>query len=135
MLKREWGFKTLGLLVLTLALLTTLACGLTSSPTPTPIPTPVPTDIVFKVDAGKESEFSFNMREGSTFNYSFKSDLDINASIVDPRGNMRASWDRVYQHEGSYIADTPGIHRMVFDNSFSLFTGKNVALRYQVVHR
>ena len=129
MLKREWGFRTLGLLALTLTLLMALACGLTSSPTP------VPTDTVFKVNAGKEYEVSFDMREGSTFNYAFKSDLDINALIVDPRGNMRASWDRVYQHEGSYIADTPGIHRMVFDNSFSLLTAKNVSLRYQVIHR
>ena len=73
------------------------------------------------------------MPTDSRVEYRFQSDLDINVWVIDPQGNRLAGADRVLQDSGSVKAATLGTYDLVFDNSFSLFTGKIVDLTYRVV--
>ena len=121
----------IGLLVLAIVL---GGCG-TLAPTATPTPTPVPfKDISFKVSAGSEYRVSLSMDAGSRLEFQFQSDLDINVWMLDPIGGSLGRWDRVDALSGTSItAKTDGVHFLVFDNSFSVFTGKAVDLKYRVV--
>ena len=120
----------IGLLVLAIVL---GGCG-TLAPTAIPTPTPVPfKDISFKVSAGSEYRVSLSMDASSRLEFQFQSDLDINVQMLDPIGGSLGRWDRVDALSGTSItAKTDGVHLLVFDNSFSVFTGKAVDLKYRV---
>ncbi len=124
------------MLLLALGTFLGVACSenILSESTPTPLPTPVPfKDTSFKVPAGNEYQLSLSMTAGSTFEYRFQSDLDINVRIIDPFGDSMVSWERVLENSGTTMANVTGVHQVVFDNSFSLFTSKTVQLSYRMV--
>ncbi len=77
---------------------------------------------------------SLSMEASSRLEFQFQSDLDINVQMLDPIGGSLGRWDRVDALSGiSTTATTEGVHFLVFDNSFSVFTGKAVDLKYRVV--
>lgn len=124
------------LVTLLLLALGPAGCTLVSTPTPTPIPTPTPVPFknsAFKVNAGSTYTVPFDVAGGTRVEYSYASDLDFNFLITDPQGNVISYADRSLRNQGSFIADRLGRYTLHFDNEFSLFTGKNVSLRYRVV--
>ena len=61
------------------------------------------------------------------------SNLDINVELIDPLGAQLGRWSKVDSLSGEATARNTGVHTMLFDNSYSLFTSKDVDLRYRVV--
>lgn len=60
------------------------------------------------------------------------SDLDINFRVQDPAGNNINVWDRVTRTSFSFTTTSRGTYKLIFDNSFSLTTAKNVNLSFTV---
>lgn len=87
----------------------------------------------FKVPAGKEYRINFNLPAGATVEYRFKSSLEIDVRFEDPMQNRLASSSRAYNDNNSVTVDSLGTYTLVFDNSFSLFAGKDVDLTYRAV--
>ena len=108
----------------------------TPQPTPTftpqPTPTPISRQATFKVDAGQTYEVSIDVEEGSEISYRFTSDLDVNFMIVDPYDALLRQISRVESANGSIVARDKGRHRLIFDNSFSIFASKTIDLNYIV---
>ena len=95
----------------------------------------VPTQSVsFKVSAGDAYRVTLSMSAGSSFEYRFVSDLDINVFFTDPFGAQIGRWERIKSIGKTRIGvEATGVHALVFDNSFSMFTSKSVDLTYRVV--
>lgn len=136
--------RALTIFVVTAVAMLVMACGSGAAPTPiptrspTPIPTPTPTPVPFnttsfKVSAGEFYTVRANMESGSRLEYRFSSDLDIDVRVVDPLGNVLSRSSRTYEDSGSVVANSLGTYELVFDNSFSVFAGKDVTLRYRIV--
>ena len=104
------------------------ACSLASTPTPVPF-----TNQSFKVPAGTEHKIIFNLPAGATVEYRFQSSPDIDVRFEDPNGNRLASLSRAYSGSGGVTVYSLGTYALVFDNSFSPFTGKDVNLTYRAV--
>ena len=107
-----------------------------SDPTATPIPTPtaVPFHTTsFKVGSGSTYELRFDIQAGSTIEFEFASDLDINFRITDPLDNIVYKSDRVFKDEGRVTGRSRGRYTLIFDNGFSFFTSKAVTARSRVV--
>ena len=99
-----------------------------------PSPTRVPLGSVsFKVGAGEEYSVNIGMTEGARFEFQFRSDLDIDVKLLGPFDNNIGNWPRVESLTADIVAEVTGVHTLVFDNSFSLITGKLVNLTYRVV--
>ena len=128
----------LGLLLLGMPVLASVACGLFQpEPTPMPLPTPTPvpfTAITFDVPAGQAHDARLQAGVGYLIEFRFDSDLDINVSLYDPHGFEVSRWHRVESHSGvQHIAEKNGVYVLRFDNSFSLFTSKRVSVAMRVV--
>ena len=128
----------LGLLLLGMPVLASVACGLFQpEPTPTPLPTPTPvpfTAITFKVPPGQEHETRLQAGVGYLIEFRFDSDSDVNVSLSDPHGYEVGRWHRLDSHSGvQHIAEKNGVYVLRFDNSFSVFTSKRVSVTMRVV--
>ena len=95
-----------------------------------PTPEPITETSRFKVSAGSVQELSLHMPAESRLEFRFNSDLDINVEFRDPYGKPLGSWDRVTTLTRTITAKTTGLHVLAFDNSFSLFASKDVAVTY-----
>ena len=107
-----------------------------ADPTATMVPTPtvVPfSTISFKVGSRSTYEIPFDMRAGSTIEFGFASDLDINFRVTDPLENTVYKSDRVFNDEGRITARSRGRFTLIFDNGFSVFASKAVSVRYRVI--
>ena len=104
----------------------------TPTHTPTPTPTPISRQITFKVGAGDTYQIPIDVRVGTEISYRFTVDLDLDFRIVDPYDSLLRQIPRVKRADGSLIAKFEGRYRLIFDNSFSLFTSKTVNLNYVV---
>ena len=102
----------------------------TSEPTPTP--TPISRQITFKVEAGEAYEVPIDVKRGTEISYRFAADLDVDFRIVDPYDDLLREAPRVRRADGSLIASVEGRHRLIFDNSFSVFTPKTIDLNYVI---
>ena len=101
-----------------------------ANPTPTMVPT---TNTVFKVGSRSKYRLNFDISVGSTIEFKFSADLDLNFIIRDPLDNVVYQSDRVFNDEGRVTANRSGRYTLVFDNGFSLFASKNVTIAYRVV--
>ena len=123
-----------GLIIVLILMSLAGACSIVSTPTTVPTPTPVPfKNQSFKVPAGTEHKIIFNLPAGATVEYRFQSSPDIDVRFEDPSGNRLASLSRAYSGSGGVTVNSLGTYALVFDNSFSLFTGKDVNLTYRAV--
>ena len=114
-----------GLVFLLAVLVAPVACSGSSTPWET---------VAFKVDARDAYRVSLSLDEGWRLEYRFTSDLDIDFYITDPLGGTVVSSPRTTAiSNGRYVAGSSGVYRLVFENGFSLFTGKSVTLTYLVV--
>ena len=104
------------------------ACGVAATPTPVPWET-----TTFKVPAGNEYRLALPVPAGARIEYKFNADLDINVWLLDPLGNRMVGADRVERASGRGTAKSLGTYVLLFDNSYSLFTGKSVNLTYRVL--
>ena len=107
-----------------------------ADPTATTVPTPtvVPfSTISFKVGSRSNYEIPFDVQAGSTIEFEFASDLDINFRVTDPLENTLYKSDRVFRDEGRIAARSRGRYTLIFDNGFSLFTSKAVSAKYRVI--
>ena len=83
--------------------------------------------------------FGRNLMEGTKIQYSFvvrdpeEKDLEIGYKILDTETAVVVSRDRVKFDEGIVVVTKPGAYTLEFDNSFSWFTEKNIALCYEIV--
>ena len=114
------------------------ACGSpepVATPTPTPTPTPVPFEtFTFKVGAGTSSGLEVHALRGTRIEVQVTSDNDINLELRAPDGSQIQQWHRVISTPTiRHVATAAGTHRVVFDNSFSMFTSKTVTVRYRAV--
>ena len=117
-----------GLIIILILMSLAGACSLASTPTPVPF-----TNQSFKVPSGREHKILFNLPAGATVEYRFQSSPDIDVRFEDPMGNHLAQLSRAYNGSSSVTVDSLGTYALVFDNSFSLFTGKDVSLTYRAV--
>ena len=124
---RAAGTPTLGLLLVSL-----LGCQYLTTPVPTPTAVPFKT-LAFKVAARSSYPVRLDLPAMARVEYSFSSNLDLYFEVTDPQGNPITSSGRVLADEGMFTAPVLGRYTLVFDNGFSLFSGKNVKLRYRVV--
>ena len=78
-------------------------------------------------------------KEGAWLRYCFKVNdpeekgLDVNYKLVDPSGRVVTFRESVKSDVGTVIVTHPGTYTLEFDNSFSWFTGKYMALCYGIV--
>ena len=93
--------------------------------------------ISVNVPAGRSYEIPLYVKKGWEIGYRWKvSDesegglLDVNFELYDPKGNSLAAHDREPDGEGKFVVDVAGLHTLVFNNEFSLFTSKNIAVVY-----
>jgi hypothetical protein len=106
----------------------------TLTPAPTPTPTPVPfTTSAFKVTAGSVYKVPIDLPAGARVEYRYSADLDLDFRVTDPQGNAVRRASRSLGDEGNFVADRLGRYTLEFDNTFSLFAGKNVSLTYRAV--
>lgn len=99
--------------------------------TPTPTPVPISKSASFKVPAGDTYEVSvIPPWDGASVQGFMQTDLDINFLIKDPLGNSLADWGRVTSTDFSFRTQSRGTYKLVFDNTFSVFTSKNVSVSY-----
>ena len=78
--------------------------------------------VVLKADAGAEIGYRFILQRN-----------DLSFILLDHSGNVVAEEVRVEGAEGSVTAKTTGQYTLVFDNTFSLFTSKDVDFAYAVM--
>ena len=91
------------------------------------------------VRANSYREIPVRAVEGGSLRYSYQivddtatQDLDINFVLLDSRGEIAAFEERVKSGEGT-LELAEGIYTIVFDNSYSLFTSKDIEFWYDVV--
>ncbi len=77
--------------------------------------------------------------EGGSLRYSYQivddtatQDLDIDFVLLDPRGEVAAFEEKVKRGMRT-LQLSKGTHTLVFDNSYSLFTSKEIVFWYEVV--
>ena len=84
-------------------------------------------------------ELSFALEEGTEVRYSFivhedpNQNIDVTFFILAPTGNAVAFHERVKGGEGRIVAQESGRYTLVVDNSFSIFTSKDVTLFYGIM--
>ena len=59
--------------------------------------------------------------------------IDVTFFILAPTGNAVAFHERVKGGEGRIVAQESGRYTLVVDNSFSIFTSKDVTLFYGIM--
>ena len=89
-------------------------------------------ELNFEVKAGEESPIPFQLYAGESLQYSFVSDLDVNFRIYGPDGSELLRWDRTFSADGTIMADTAGVYTLLWDNTFSVLTGKEVTFAYAI---
>ena len=88
----------------------------------------------FNVKAGETHEIPLDVETGYEIAYRFKTEEnDLNFGISDPLGNFVATELRVESGDGRIVANDSGRYTLVFDNSFSIFTSKDVTLDYAIL--
>ena len=94
-------------------------------------------DITVNVPAGRSHEIPLYVKKGWEISYRWKvldesegGSLDVDFGLYDPKGNSLAAHNREPNGEGNFAVDVTGLHTLVFDNEFSLFTSKNIAVTY-----
>ncbi len=91
----------------------------------------------FAVRAGTYYSFSFPLvQSGSTIEIQFTTtggSNDVKFGIEGPTGAYVVDDGRVYGTQSvTYTVEQTGSYRLIFDNSYSIFTSKAVILRYRV---
>lgn len=93
-------------------------------------------DNSFTVEAMHEVTLTPNMRNGAVLEGYFTirgGNDDINFAIEDPQGNIVLSINKATgRYDFSYTAPSAGFYTMHFDNTFSLFTSKQIYIHYRV---
>lgn len=91
------------------------------------------------VSANSYREIPVRAVEGGSLRYSYQivddtatQDLDIDFVLLDPRGEVAAFEEKVKRGMRT-LQLSKGTHTLVFDNSYSLFTSKEIVFRYDVV--
>lgn len=89
------------------------------------------------VDSGTTRSLTLNLQRGASVSGSISveggSGNDIDFYITDPSGNQVVTERRVQRGTNfSFTANTGGAHTFYFDNSFSVFSDKQVNLTYDV---
>ena len=91
------------------------------------------------VSANSYREIPVRAVEGGSLRYSYQivddtatQDLDIDFVLLDPRGEVTAFEEKVKRGMRT-LQLSKGTHTLVFDNSYSLFTSKEIVFRYDVV--
>ena len=88
---------------------------------------------LFEIPAGENHQVGFDVDAGTEINYQWYADLDLDFGISDPTGRFIETHSRVESWEGTHVATSSGHYSLVFDNDFSLFASKTVALNYVIV--
>ncbi len=90
----------------------------------------------FTVSPGQQYTISIDLRQGAVIEGYLTvigGNNDVRFYIKDSYGNIVLDKNRVTdRYDFSYTAASAGFHTMYFDNSFSIFTGKQVLLHYRV---
>ena len=81
----------------------------------------------FDVETGTEIRYSFAVHEG------IGQDIDVTFVVLDPSGKAVVLHERVKNAQGSIVTRDSGRYTLVVDNSFSLFTSKDITLAYDVI--
>ena len=94
---------------------------------------------VLIVDPLSWKTLTFNLDEGDIFSGSLAisggANNDINFWITDPHGNIIVNLGRVSQGTTfEFTAKSSGAYTLHFDNSFSIFSTKQVNLSYDIKH-
>jgi S1-C subfamily serine protease len=89
--------------------------------------------VVVTVPAGEVKRLSFEVREGWEIAYEFVTDLDVTAALIDPAGNVLTFHERQPSGSNSKVVSAPGTYVLLIDNSYSIFTSKDVNVWYQKV--
>jgi membrane protease subunit (stomatin/prohibitin family) len=89
------------------------------------------------VPAGYVSTLTFNLQKGQTFSGSLSisggSGNDVDFHVTNPQGVTIVNSGRVSGGTSfSFTADSAGAYTLHFDNSFSLFSSKDVRITYDV---
>ena len=85
------------------------------------------------VAAGSTHPITFDVEAGTEIGYNWVANLDLDFGISDPAGNFIVLRSPVESAEGSVVAATSGRYTLIFGNTFSLFTAKNVRLVYRII--
>ena len=91
------------------------------------------------VPAGESYQLPFDVEAGTEIRYLFVinedefQDVDVTFSVLDPSGKAVVFDERVKNAEGSMVTRDSGHYTLVFDNSFSLLTSKDITLAYDVI--
>ena len=86
----------------------------------------------FRIPAGSIYEIPLDVKSGWSVEYSFKSDNDINFSIIGRRGAI-VERDKLLGDVGKVKVPSGGTYTMLFDNESSMFASKEVTCEYRVV--
>ena len=95
--------------------------------------------ISFNVPAEEYYQLPFNVEAGTEIKYFFVvnedefQDVDVTFLVFDPSGKAVVFHERVKNGEGSTVTRDSGQYTLVVDNSFSLFTSKDITLAYDVI--
>jgi len=94
---------------------------------------------VLTVDPLTTKTLTFNLSEGDIFSGSLAisggANNDINFWITDPQGNTILNLGRISQGTSfEFTAKNSGAYTLHFDNSFSIFSAKQVSLSYDIKH-
>ncbi len=89
------------------------------------------------VDAGVAQTLTFNLESGTKFKGSLSiaggAGKDINFMVKDPSGNQIISERRIAEGGNfEFTATSNGAYTLYFDNSFSLFSSKQVNLSFDI---
>ena len=93
-------------------------------------------NIMVNVPAGELYEISIYAEQGWEFGYRWEvidepgGSLDVNVDLYDPKRGQLTGHLREARGEGTIDVDVGGLYYLVFDNEFSLFTSKNIAVAY-----
>ena len=89
-------------------------------------------ELVFEVKAGEEFPLTFQLFAGESLQYAFVSELDLYFRVYGPDGSELLRSDRTFSADGTIMADTDGAYTLLWDNTFSIFTSKEVTLAYAI---
>ena len=87
----------------------------------------------FRIPAGQSYRLRLNVQTGWFIEYRFTSNLDIDFSILNPRGVTMLMSDKLLGDKDTVQATSSGVHTMLFDNEKSLVAAKQVKCEYRVV--
>ena len=90
-------------------------------------------EILVTIPAGEFSHLTFDVSEGWQIQYEFQTDLDVSATGVDPSGNAIEAHEQAPSGQGTVRTSRPGIYALIFDNTYSLFTPKDVLVWYRKI--